>query len=173
MQQILTTAGWCTSLAPSRTSDDACCRLHNSICHTMGMASSRAQGRADLHIHTRCSDGTASVREALEYASLHTRLDVIAITDHDTIESAHEAAALAPLYRVEVVVGEEITSREGHILGLFLTSRVSPRLSAVETVEAIHAQGGLAVAAHPFLRAASRFPDGFTARMGVGVALRR
>jgi predicted metal-dependent phosphoesterase TrpH len=139
----------------------------------MSMATRGAQGRADLHIHTCHSDGIASVRETLEYASMHTRLDVIAITDHDTIEGALEAAALAHMYRVEVVVGEEITSREGHILGLFLTSRVPPRLSAMETVAAIHEQGGLAIAAHPFLHAVSHFPDGFQARMGAGAAIRR
>ena len=127
----------------------------------MSMATTRAQGRADLHIHTCHSDGTASVRETLEYASMHTGLDVIAITDHDTIDGAIEAAALAKLYRVEVVVGEEITSREGHVLGLFLTSRVPPRLSALETVAAVHAQGGLAIAAHPFLHAVSHFPGGW------------
>ena len=139
----------------------------------MSMATGRAQGRADLHIHTCLSDGTASVRETLEYASTHTRLDAIAVTDHDTIEGALEAAALATTYRVDVVVGEEITSREGHILGLFLTNRVPPRLSALETVAAIHAQGGLAVAAHPFLHAVSHSPDGFQARMGAGAAIRR
>jgi predicted metal-dependent phosphoesterase TrpH len=136
--------------------------------HQIGFA-----GKADLHIHTCYSDGTASVRETLEYASMHSRLDVIAITDHDTIEGALEAAALAPMYRVEVVLGEEITSREGHILGLFLTRCIPPRLSAVETVAAIHAQDGLAIAAHPFLHAVSRFPDGFRARMGAGAAIRQ
>jgi predicted metal-dependent phosphoesterase TrpH len=43
----------------------------------------------------------------------------------------------------------------------------------VETVAAIHAQGGLAIAAHPFLHAVSRLPDGFQARMGAGAAIRR
>ena len=133
----------------------------------------RSEGRADIHVHTRHSDGRASVREVLERASTNPRLDVIAITDHNTIQGGLEAARLAPAYRVEVVVGEEITSLEGHILGLFLEGAVLPGLSAGETVAAVHAQGGLAIAAHPFaprhdhVRGVGRVP------MGLGGALRR
>ncbi len=130
-------------------------------------------GRADLHIHTRVSDGTASVRDALEYACSHAGLDVIAITDHDAIEGAVQAADLARHYPLEVIVGEEIGSREGHILGLFLTEPVPAGLSAAQTVAAVHAQGGLAIAAHPFLRGVWWSPEGVPARMGAGAALRR
>src|SRR5690242_4156882 len=127
-------------------------------------------GLADVHIHTSYSDGQPSVRDVLAYASNCTSLDVIAITDHDTIEGALEAAILAPTYRIQVIVGEEITSRQGHILGLFLRERVPPALSAEETVDAIHAQGGLAIAAHPFLGGRSRLRDGSRVRRGVGTA---
>jgi len=53
---------------------------------------------------------------------------------------------------VQVIVGEEVSSRDGHIVGLFLEHRVNPGLSAAATVHAIHEQGGIAVAAHPFWR---------------------
>jgi hypothetical protein len=79
-----------------------------------------------------------------------TRLSVIAICDHNTNEGALEAAALAHHHRVEVVVGQEVESSEGHILGLWTPQNVRPGLTAAETVARIHAQGGLAVAAHPF-----------------------
>jgi predicted metal-dependent phosphoesterase TrpH len=111
------------------------------------------------------------VRQVLERASADPHLDVIAITDHNTIEGALEAAVLAPAHEVEVIVGEEITSLQGHILGLFLTERVPPGLSGRETVARIHAQGGLAIAAHPFVprhdyvRGVGRVP------MGVGKAV--
>src|SRR5919109_1093988 len=108
-------------------------------------------GRADTHIHTCYSDGRGTVEEVLEWASRKAALDVIAVTDHNTVAGALEAALLAPDYGLEVIVGEEVTSREGHILGLFLKERVPPGLSGLETVAAIHDQGGLAVAAHPFL----------------------
>lgn len=105
---------------------------------------------ADLHIHTTASDGTATPREVLEWASEATDLAVIAICDHNTNEGALEAAAIAHEYRVDVVVGQEVESADGHILGLWTPTVVEPGLPATETVEEIHAQGGLAIAAHPF-----------------------
>jgi predicted metal-dependent phosphoesterase TrpH len=111
-------------------------------------------GLADLHMHTTYSDGTGSVEDVLSYVEQATPLDVIAITDHDTIEGALRARALAARrdYRFEVIVGEEISTREGHLLALFLEQRVPPRLSIERSIELIHAQGGLAVVAHPFNR---------------------
>jgi predicted metal-dependent phosphoesterase TrpH len=108
----------------------------------------------DLHVHTCCSDGWPTPREVVDYARRSTPLDVIAITDHDTIEGALWAADYAagleggPL----VVVGEEVSTRDGHVLGLFLRERIRPRMSAAATVDAIHDQGGIAIAAHPFWR---------------------
>lgn len=105
---------------------------------------------ADLHVHTTASDGTASPSDVLEWASEATDLEVIAICDHNTNEGALEAAAIAHRYRVEVVVGQEVESAHGHILGLWTPQEISPGMSAGETVAAIHAQGGLAIVAHPF-----------------------
>lgn len=80
-------------------------------------------------------------------------LDVIAITDHDTIDGALIAAELARVrHGPEVVVGEEVSSRDGHILALFINELVRPNMSAEETIDAIHTQGGLAIAAHPYWR---------------------
>lgn len=105
---------------------------------------------ADLHVHTTASDGTASPAEVLEFASDETDLSVIAICDHNTNEGALEAASLAHAYRVEVIVGQEVESSDGHILGLWTPRLVDPGMPAEQTVAAIHQQGGLAVAAHPF-----------------------
>lgn len=114
----------------------------------------RETGMADLHLHTRHSDGAPTVRELLDHVAARTALDVIAITDHDTITGALEAREMACQrhYPFEIIVGEEVTTRQGHLVGLFLSERVAPGLSARETVAAIHAQGGLAFAPHPFLR---------------------
>ena len=73
------------------------------------------------------------------------------MTDHDCIDGALEARRAAG-GAIEVVTGEEVTSRDGHILGLFLTSAVPPGLDAAETIAAIHEQGGIAIPAHPYLR---------------------
>jgi len=107
--------------------------------------------KADLHIHSNHSDGLASVPDIMEYVATQTDLKVIAITDHNTIEGALFAKSLEDMYPgFEVVVGEEITSKWGHILGLFLTEEVPPGLSAVETIARINEQGGVAIIAHPF-----------------------
>jgi len=105
---------------------------------------------ADLHVHTTASDGTCSPAEVLAFASEATDLAAIAICDHNTNEGALEAAAMAGRYRVDVIVGQEVESADGHILGLWTPKLVSPGLSAEETVALIQEQGGLAIAAHPF-----------------------
>jgi len=110
-------------------------------------------GRADLHLHTHYSDGWPSPPAVVE-AAAHLGLDIIAITDHDTIEGALRGAEYASRRAgaPSVIVGEEVSSRDGHILGLFLERRVRPGMSARATVDAIHRQGGVAVAVHPFWR---------------------
>src|SRR4030042_2383291 len=111
-------------------------------------------GKADYHIHTRYSDGKPTPQEVLDYVENHTDLAVIAITDHDTLEGALGAQKLmkGKNYRFELIIGEEMTSKDGHIIGLFLKERVEPGLSAEETVAAIKKQGGIVIAAHPFER---------------------
>jgi len=107
-------------------------------------------GKADLHIHTSYSyDGTATVAAVLAHVMRHTDLDVIAITDHDEIDGALEAVELAPHYGIEVIPGSEVTTAEGHLLALYITERVPPKLSLVETVEYVAQLGGICVAAHP------------------------
>lgn len=109
-------------------------------------------GQADMHIHSIASDGTASAAEILEYAESRTDLDVIAIADHERIEAAVECQRLARERgsRLEVVVAEEVTTRSGHLLGLFLEARLDRNERLETTVAEIHEQGGLAIVPHPF-----------------------
>jgi predicted metal-dependent phosphoesterase TrpH len=110
-------------------------------------------GRADLHTHTNASDGWPTPHQLVDHAARQARLDLIAVTDHDTIEGALRAAEhAARRSRLQVIIGEEVSSRDGHIIGLFLERRVRPGLSAAATVHSIHEQGGIAIAAHPFWR---------------------
>ncbi|HEX5689402.1 MAG TPA: PHP domain-containing protein [Roseiflexaceae bacterium] len=106
--------------------------------------------KADLHIHTTYSDGTASVEAVLKHVAMHTDLRVIAITDHDTIAGALEARRLAPAYGIEAIVGEEVSTREGHLLALFIEEPLPPYQPAAATIAAVHAQGGLCIAPHPY-----------------------
>jgi predicted metal-dependent phosphoesterase TrpH len=91
----------------------------------------------------------------VEYAATETDLRVIAISDHDTIEGAVAARRYRRSYKrdfghLDIIVAAEITSRDGDILGLFLSHDVPAGLSAADTIEAIHVQGGLAIAVHPY-----------------------
>lgn len=111
--------------------------------------------RADLHIHTTFSDGLLEPEDAVNYAVTNTNLRVICITDHNTLDGAHMAhdywhAHRQDFSQIELVIGEEITSTKGHILGLFLHETIPPHMTPADTVAAIHAQGGIAIAAHPF-----------------------
>lgn len=110
-------------------------------------------GRADLHIHTRASDGTAGVAEILDAVLARGDLDVVAITDHERIDAALAARAMAADrgLPVEVVIGEEVTTRGGHLLALFVEAPIRPLRSLRSTIAAIHDQGGLAVPAHPLV----------------------
>ena len=110
-------------------------------------------GRADLHIHTLASDGTSGILEILDHVEHRTPLDVIAITDHERIDAALAARAIAEDHglRVQVIVGEEITTRGGHLLGLFLASPVPSLRSLRESIARVHDQGGIAIPAHPLV----------------------
>jgi predicted metal-dependent phosphoesterase TrpH len=111
------------------------------------------RGRADLHIHTLASDGTAGVLEILEHVESATDLDVIGIADHDRIDAALAARAIAKDrgLRVEVIVGEEVSSLGGHVLALFVEQRIRPLRTLSATVAEIHDAGGIAIPAHPLV----------------------
>lgn len=92
----------------------------------------------------------ADVSQIVEYVEECIDLDVIAITDHDKMESSFQARELAAKrgYRFEVVTGMEITTLEGHLLALYLESPVPSFKPLADTIEAIHSQGGLSIAPH-------------------------
>jgi predicted metal-dependent phosphoesterase TrpH len=110
-------------------------------------------GRADLHIHTVASDGTAAVTEILDHVAGSGTLDVIAITDHERIDAALAARALAQDrgLTLEVIVGEEVTTLGGHLLALYLEAPVRSYRSLRSTIAAVHDAGGIAIPAHPLV----------------------
>ncbi len=109
-----------------------------------------ARGKADMHIHSLYSDGTASLAELLDWIETRTDLDVVAIADHERIDGAVRAAELhaAGNYHFDLAVGEEITTRRGHLLALFINERIPALRPLQETLERIHAAGGIAIAPH-------------------------
>ena len=111
--------------------------------------------KADIHIHTTFSDGLMTPEATVEYVAVETQLSVIAITDHDTIAGAVAARRYWHRHQrdfghLDIIIGSEITSQDGDIVGLFLNDDVPAGMHAAETVQAIHAQGGLAIAVHPY-----------------------
>lgn len=104
---------------------------------------------ADLHMHTSFSGDCATPPRELLAACEESGLEAIAITDHNTIAGALEVASLAP-DELHVIVGEEIKTTEGEIIGLYLTDEIPRGLTAEETMAEIRKQGGLVYVPHPF-----------------------
>lgn len=103
----------------------------------------------DLHNHTQRSYDAQNRLADYERAHAAGLVDVLAITDHNTVAGALELAAAASF---QVIVGEEIDTADGELIGLFLHEYVPPGLPAVETARRIRAQGGLVYLQHPFYR---------------------
>jgi predicted metal-dependent phosphoesterase TrpH len=107
-------------------------------------------GKADLHIHTTYSyDSSVTVPAVLEWAVNTAGLDVVAITDHDAFGGAQEALRRAAEFGIEVIPGCEITTKDGHLLSLFIDHPVAKGLSMHETILRVGEQGGVCIAAHP------------------------
>ena len=87
-------------------------------------------------------------------AAVAAGLDLIAVTDHDTMRSVTEVRRLGEAAGLQVVAGQEVTTgwpAQTHLLGWFLEKAVRSGMSLVDTVAAIHDQGGLAIVPHPFM----------------------
>ncbi|NMO49717.1 CehA/McbA family metallohydrolase [Actinoplanes sp. TBRC 11911] len=110
-------------------------------------------GRADLHMHTNLGDGWVSPARVVREAG-NRGLDVIAVTDHDHLEGAKRVEELldAQCPGVRLIKGVEVSTRSGHLLGLFVTKAPRPMRSVEESIDAIKEQGGLVVVPHPLGR---------------------
>jgi predicted metal-dependent phosphoesterase TrpH len=120
-----------------------------------GHAANPETMRVDLHCHSEASHDCVTPIEQFPQRLLDRGINVQAITDHDQIWGAQklrDLIASRPEWRerITVIVGEEISTREGEIIGLFLTEVVPPGLSPEETVDRIKAQGGLVSLPHGF-----------------------
>lgn len=118
-----------------------------------GVRAADRLGIAEIHAHTLESDGMVSAVELVRAAAA-IGLDVLCITDHDTIAELGPAIEAGAELGVEVVRGEEVTASFPpgiHIVGLFLERQIRMHMSVEDTVDAIHDAGGLAVIAHPFM----------------------
>jgi predicted metal-dependent phosphoesterase TrpH len=93
------------------------------------------------------SGDSTTTPEELERAVEESGLDVVCITDHNAVKGAQELAGRLPC---RVVVGEELRTHAGELIGLFLTERVPFGISPRDAAERIRAQGGVVYVPHPF-----------------------
>ena len=110
----------------------------------------------DLHVHTSYSGDCISPVKEVVKAAKAKGLRGIAITDHDTIRGVEKSRKLSG-DELLIIPGIEVTSKDGHILGLGIDESVPKGLPAAETVDRIRELGGIAVAAHPFSFCAKPF----------------
>jgi predicted metal-dependent phosphoesterase TrpH len=107
--------------------------------------------RTELHCHSEYSkDSNLSLAKIIA-ACKRRSVSVIALTDHNEIKGAVKLKEMAPEW-LTVIVGEEIATADGDLIGLFLRERIEPRLPVKETIRQIRAQGGLVIVPHPFDR---------------------
>ena len=103
--------------------------------------------KVDLHTHSTASpDGGISTKQ-YAHALSSGQLDIIAITDHNRIDYAQ---SVHKELGDKIIIGEEIMTTHGEIVGLYLIEPIKPGLSPQETIKQIKAQGGLVYIPHPF-----------------------
>lgn len=117
----------------------------------------------DLHIHSNCSDGRASVEEIIK-AARRRGLDGIAITDHDTMKGVPLGRRYIKDRKLDLILipGVEVSTSEGHLIVLGVEEPPQKRMSPEETIERAHELGGIADVPHPyhpFRHALGRIPD--------------
>lgn len=107
----------------------------------------------DLHMHTDHSHDCATPVEVLLATAKERGLGAIAVTDHNEISGALEAAELSERYGVKVILGEEVkTASQGEVIGLFIQEKIPRGLTLQETIAEIKRQGGVVYVPHPFDR---------------------
>lgn len=105
--------------------------------------------KVDMHLHTCYSEDATLSLEAIVEACQHRGLDGVAVTDHNTITGALALQEIAPFL---VIVGEEIETMRGEILGFFLREEIQEGLKPEEAIGRIREQGGLVGVSHPLDR---------------------
>ena len=106
--------------------------------------------KMDSHIHSEYSPDSKSKLKDIFNVAKRRDLDIIAISDHNTVEGSKEARKLTKDDDLLVIPSIEISALEGHILGFGCEENIKRDLPAQETIDLIHDQGGLAIIPHPY-----------------------
>ena len=114
----------------------------------------RALAFADFHIHNRFSRDSILSEDKFIRVAMERGLTHVAVTNHNNVEGAiavrDRAAALGLDEQLTVILGEEVSTSDGEVVGLFLERTIPRGLTADQTADEIHAQGGLVSIPHPF-----------------------
>ena len=104
----------------------------------------------DSHIHSEYSPDSKSKIENIIKIAKNRNIDIIGISDHNTVEGSEIAQKLTKKDDIFIMPSIEISSLEGHIIGYGCQENIKRDLSAEETIDLIHNQGGLAIIPHPY-----------------------
>jgi predicted metal-dependent phosphoesterase TrpH len=107
--------------------------------------------RCELHCHSNYSKDSDLSLESIIATCKAKDIKVIALTDHNEIQGAFELQKIAPDW-LTVIPAEEIATKQGDVIGLFLREKITARLDIHETIRQIHDQGGVVLLPHPFDR---------------------
>ncbi len=106
--------------------------------------------KIEFHVHTKFSADSFLGKYLLFLMCKFKKINCIAITDHNEIEGALKFKNFFEKHNINIIVGEEIFTKDGEIIGLFLKNKIFPNLSAEETVSQIKSQNGVVYIPHPY-----------------------
>ncbi|HET9539616.1 MAG TPA: PHP domain-containing protein [Candidatus Limnocylindria bacterium] len=143
-----------TAQAPTAAQGAAAAGAMEATKERTGAPPAAAKAFADFHIHTRFSRDSILSEEKFIRTAVDRGLTHVAVTNHNNVEGAiavrDKVAELGLTDRLTVILGEEVSTADGEVVGVFLQRTIPRGLSADETADAIHEQGGLVSIPHPY-----------------------
>ncbi|HKO33342.1 MAG TPA: PHP domain-containing protein [Candidatus Limnocylindria bacterium] len=143
-----------TAQAPTAAQGAAAAGAMEATKERTGAPPPEAKAFADFHIHTRFSRDSILSEEKFIRTAVERGLTHVAVTNHNNVEGAvavrDKVAELGLTDQLTVILGEEVSTADGEVVGVFLQRTIPRGLSADETADAIHEQGGLVSIPHPY-----------------------
>lgn len=106
--------------------------------------------KSEFHVHTKYSHDSGMGKYALYFMAKLRKINCFAITDHNEIAGAQSYLSWFKKKNIQIIVGEEIFTSEGEIIGLFLKEKIQPGLTPEETILEIRKQNGIVYLPHPY-----------------------
>ena len=106
--------------------------------------------KTEFHVHTRYSKDSILSFWLLILVSKLKKIDTLVITDHNEIKGALKYKEKNKKNNIEIIVGEEIFTSKGEIIGINLNKKIEPDLSPEDTIKEIRKQGGIVYIPHPY-----------------------